>query len=103
MCSYTYSWYYCNHDYYIWADSIETCPNRLLSGYSADAWSIDMCKNMQVSCAGFSGVHRNGQRHIVCSYVLRSSPVVGVFCGDYPRGCASPASRVDSEGECVAE
>jgi hypothetical protein len=18
MCSYTYSWYYCNHDYYIW-------------------------------------------------------------------------------------
>ena len=22
MCSYTYSWYYCNHDYYIWCAPI---------------------------------------------------------------------------------
>ncbi|KAJ4357876.1 uncharacterized protein N0V89_002453 [Didymosphaeria variabile] len=54
MCSYTYSWYYCNHDYYIWANSIEICHNRLLSGYSYDAWSIDMCKNTTVECGGFS-------------------------------------------------
>ncbi|THZ42173.1 hypothetical protein D6C87_05211 [Aureobasidium pullulans] len=40
MCTYTYSWYICNHDYYIWTDSVEVCSNRLLSGYSADAWSI---------------------------------------------------------------
>ncbi|KAB2575103.1 hypothetical protein DBV05_g6282 [Lasiodiplodia theobromae] len=57
MCSYTYSWYYCNHDYYIWANSIEICPNRLLSGYSYDAWSIDMCKNMTVKCGGFSNYY----------------------------------------------
>jgi hypothetical protein len=59
MCSYTYSWYYCNHDYYIWANSIEICPNRLLSGYSSDAWSIDMCKNMKVTCGGFSNYYCN--------------------------------------------
>jgi hypothetical protein len=57
MCSYTYSWYYCNHDYYIWANSIEVCSSRLLSGYSYDAWSIDMCKNMTVSCGGFSNYY----------------------------------------------
>jgi len=57
MCSYTYSWYYCNHDYYIWANSIEICPNRLLSGYSSDAWSIDMCKEMKVTCGGFSNYY----------------------------------------------
>lgn len=73
MCSYTYSWYYCNHDYYIWfvlspspipqansirrANSIEICHNRLLSSYSPDAWSIDMCKNMTVKCGGFSNYY----------------------------------------------
>ncbi|KAF2625538.1 hypothetical protein BU25DRAFT_460262 [Macroventuria anomochaeta] len=57
MCSYTYSWYYCNHDYYIWANSIEICASRLLSGYSYDAWSIDMCKNPTVKCGGFSNFY----------------------------------------------
>jgi hypothetical protein len=75
MCSYTYSWYYCNHDYYIWyhlfplshikreltdqnrANSIEVCSNRLLSGYSYDAWSIDMCRDMTVACGGFSNYY----------------------------------------------
>lgn len=57
MCGYTYSWYYCNHDFYIWAGSIEVCPNRLLSGYSYDAWSIDMCKNLKVDCGGFSNYY----------------------------------------------
>ncbi|KAF2490686.1 hypothetical protein BU16DRAFT_131704 [Lophium mytilinum] len=57
MCSYTYSWYYCNHDYYIWANSVEVCPNRLLSGYSYDCWSIDMCKNSKVTCGGFSNYY----------------------------------------------
>lgn len=77
MCSYTYSWYYCNHDYYIWqaqspnltvsctkvrlttcrAGSMEVCSSRLLSGYSYDAWSIDMCKNMTVACGGFSNYY----------------------------------------------
>lgn len=57
MCSYTYSWYYCNHDYYIWANSIEICASRLLSGYSYDAWSIDMCKNPTVKCGGFSNYY----------------------------------------------
>jgi hypothetical protein len=76
MCSFTYSWYHCNHDYYIWyaypsrapslytdesvrlmtsrANSIEVCPSRLMSSYSYDVWSIDMCKNMNVYCDGFS-------------------------------------------------
>jgi hypothetical protein len=57
MCSYTYSWYYCNHDYYIWANSMEICSSRLLSGYSYDAWSIDMCRNMKVACGGFSNYY----------------------------------------------
>jgi hypothetical protein len=57
MCSYTYSWYVCSHDYYIWANSIEICHNRLLSSYSPDAWSIDMCKNMKVECGGFSNYY----------------------------------------------
>jgi hypothetical protein len=73
MCSYTYSWYYCSHDYYIWyapphpytsrkltlfrADSLEVCAGRLLSGYSYDAWSIDLCKNMKVSCGGYSNYY----------------------------------------------
>jgi hypothetical protein len=55
MCSYTYSWYYCGHDCYIWAGSLEFCASRLLSSYSYDAWSIDLCKNMKVSCGGYSG------------------------------------------------
>lgn len=33
------------------------CPNRQLSGYSYDAWSIDMCKNVTVSCGGFSNYY----------------------------------------------
>lgn len=85
MCSYTYSWYYCNHDYYIWyalplpppgsadarsvvglelmfalwnrANSIEVCSSRLLSGYSYDAWSIDMCSKMKIECNGFSNYY----------------------------------------------
>jgi hypothetical protein len=40
MCTYTYSWYICNHSYYIWTDTIEICTNRFLSSYSYDAWSI---------------------------------------------------------------
>lgn len=97
MCSYTYSWYYCNHDYYICkyisyfqlhsettantsvyrvslrpsthtaidnhgptstrANSLEICEHRVLSGYSYDAWSVDLCKNMKVSCGGFSNYY----------------------------------------------
>lgn len=41
------------------ADSIEICPNRLLSGYSYDAWSIDMCPNRKVTCGGFSQYYCN--------------------------------------------
>jgi len=36
---------------------MEVCSARLLSGYSYDIWSIDMCKNMTVSCAGFSNYY----------------------------------------------
>lgn len=39
------------------ANSMEVCSSRLLSGYSYDAWSIDMCKNMTVSCGGFSNYY----------------------------------------------
>jgi hypothetical protein len=39
------------------ANSIEVCQSRLLSGYSYDAWSIDMCKNMKVLCGGFSNYY----------------------------------------------
>ena len=39
------------------ANSIEVCHNRLLSGYSYDAWSIDMCKHMTVECGGFSNYY----------------------------------------------
>lgn len=53
MCTYTYSWYVCNHDYYIWADSVEVCEHRFLSSYSYDAWTIDMCKRVQAICKGF--------------------------------------------------
>ncbi|KER00541.1 hypothetical protein AUEXF2481DRAFT_34762 [Aureobasidium subglaciale EXF-2481] len=53
MCEYTYSWYRCNHSYYIWQDSIEICTNRFLSSYSCDAWSIDMCKEHVATCTGF--------------------------------------------------
>ena len=28
-----------------------------LSGYSYDCWSIDMCKNMKVTCGGFSNYY----------------------------------------------
>ncbi|KAH9881387.1 hypothetical protein IAQ61_000111 [Plenodomus lingam] len=66
MCSYTYSWYYCNHDYYIWANSMEVCSSRLLSGYSYDAWSIDMCRNMTVSCGGFSNYYCTDCSEDVC-------------------------------------
>jgi hypothetical protein len=38
---------------------MEVCSSRLLSGYSYDAWSIDMCKNMTVSCGGFSTYYCN--------------------------------------------
>jgi hypothetical protein len=54
MCSYTYSWYYCSHDSYIWDNSVELCASRLLSGYSYDAWSIDLCDNRKVTCDGYS-------------------------------------------------
>jgi hypothetical protein len=57
MCKYTYSWYCCNHNYYIWDSSIEICQNRLLSGYSYDAWSADMCKHVETTCAGFSSYY----------------------------------------------
>jgi hypothetical protein len=36
---------------------MEVCHNRLLSGYSYDAWSIDMCKNISVKCGGFSNYY----------------------------------------------
>jgi hypothetical protein len=39
------------------ADSLEVCAGRLLSGYSYDAWSIDLCKNMKVSCGGYSNYY----------------------------------------------
>ncbi|KAF2715987.1 hypothetical protein K431DRAFT_324111 [Polychaeton citri CBS 116435] len=54
MCQYTYSYYYCGCDYYIWADSIEYCANRYLSGYSVDVWTIDMCNKKEMQCAGIS-------------------------------------------------
>ncbi len=54
MCSYSYSWYCCSHDTFIHSSSIETCGNRLLSGYSSDAWSADMCRDLQVECHGYS-------------------------------------------------
>lgn len=41
------------------ANSMEVCSSRLLSGYSYDAWSIDMCRNMTVSCGGFSNYYCN--------------------------------------------
>lgn len=74
MCTYTYSWYICNHSYYIWTDTIEICTNRFLSTYSYDAWSIgkrqmmnsssgktqywcflclDMCNDHIATCKGF--------------------------------------------------
>ncbi|PSN58969.1 hypothetical protein BS50DRAFT_509403 [Corynespora cassiicola Philippines] len=54
MCCYTYSWYYCNHNYYIHGDSIEICENHSLPIYSYDAWNMDLCNSTQVTCAGFS-------------------------------------------------
>jgi hypothetical protein len=57
MCGYTYSFYCCSHDTFIHGSSIEVCANRLLSGYSYDAWSIDMCKNITVKCEGFSSYY----------------------------------------------
>ncbi|KAF1983033.1 hypothetical protein K402DRAFT_396967 [Aulographum hederae CBS 113979] len=59
MCSYSYSWYICGHTYYIHYNSLEVCANRLLSSYSYDAWSIDLCKNIQVECGGFSNYYCN--------------------------------------------
>ena len=54
MCQYTYSYYYCGHDYFIYSDSLETCANRYLSAHSVDVWTIDMCKDMVVTCNGIS-------------------------------------------------
>jgi hypothetical protein len=54
MCSYTYSWYYCSHGIYIWENTVEVYASRLLSGYSYNAWSIDLCNNVKVSCNGYS-------------------------------------------------
>ena len=33
------------------------CSSRLLSGYSYDAWSIDMCSKMKIECGGFSNYY----------------------------------------------
>jgi hypothetical protein len=57
MCSYTYSFYFCGHDYFLHSNTIEVCHSRLLSGYSYDAWSIDLCKQSVVNCAGFSNYY----------------------------------------------
>lgn len=54
MCGYSYSWYICNHDYFIHDDTVEVCEHRFLSGYSADAWTIDMCKRVKAVCKGFA-------------------------------------------------
>ncbi|KAI9831442.1 MAG: hypothetical protein M1819_005041 [Sarea resinae] len=57
MCSYTYSWYCCNHSTYIWDHTIEICPNHTLSAHSADSWSVDMCRNLQATCTGLSNYY----------------------------------------------
>ncbi|KAG9993834.1 WD40 repeat-like protein, partial [Aureobasidium melanogenum] len=57
MCTYTYQFYLCNHSYFIWGNSIEICTNRFLSGYSSDAWSIDMCKHHVAICKGFGNYY----------------------------------------------
>lgn len=59
MCSYTYLFYYCGHDYYILSDTIEFCSNRYLSGYSVDVWTIDMCTDKVVECYGLSKYYCN--------------------------------------------
>ncbi|KAF2157052.1 hypothetical protein K461DRAFT_218356 [Myriangium duriaei CBS 260.36] len=57
MCSYTYSYYRCGCNYFIWSDSLEMCINRFLSSYSPDIWSTDMCKNSKVECGGISNYY----------------------------------------------
>ena len=59
MCQYTYLYYFCGHDYYICSDSAEVCANRYLSAHSADIWTIDMCKDMVVTCEGISRYYCN--------------------------------------------
>ena len=41
----------------MWPETVEVCQARLLSGYSYDAWSIDMCKNIHVKCDGFGNYY----------------------------------------------
>jgi hypothetical protein len=57
MCGYTYSYYCCSHDTFIHASSVELCQARLLSGYSYDAWTIDMCERLEVKCEGLSSYY----------------------------------------------
>lgn len=59
MCQYTYSYYYCGCDYYIWWDTVEFCSNRFLSGYSVDVSTADMCRDRVVFCDGISDYYCN--------------------------------------------
>ena len=54
MCQYTYSYYYCGHDYFILSDAIEYCGNRNLAADSVDLWGSDVCNKAVVTCNGMS-------------------------------------------------
>jgi hypothetical protein len=54
MCSYTFSYYICGCDYFIWTDTVEYCENRSINAFSVDIWSDDMCRDKVVECAGIS-------------------------------------------------
>jgi hypothetical protein len=57
MCQYSYAFYCCGHDYFIWSDSIEYCGNRYLSAHSVDIYSIDMCKDHVAECSGIAAYY----------------------------------------------
>lgn len=57
MCSYTFSYYACGCDYFIWSDTMEYCSNRYLSAHSIDIFSVDMCENKVVTCDGIPGYY----------------------------------------------
>ena len=59
MCQYSYSYYFCGCETFVWYDTIEFCENKSVSPWSISGWTADMCKDKVVTCLGYSRYYCN--------------------------------------------
>ncbi|EMC97488.1 hypothetical protein BAUCODRAFT_44093, partial [Baudoinia panamericana UAMH 10762] len=54
MCSYSFSYYYCGCDQFVWWDTLEYCGNRCISAHGVDIRTVNMCRDQVATSLGFS-------------------------------------------------